>query len=209
MSVKGLSVSALLIQATQFHSNYAANKIEFPSVTPDEDASLGSAMTALSVASANKNAAETARKTATQVMTSLRIDLATQLAKLSNKIKAEGTATEFQLAVGLTPNKVIRSTVVPLTISDLVAEANSNGINRLSWRPNGNRYGVSYDIEGRFGDEGDFMPIGSTQNRGFKHSGQIPGNYGEYRIITRAAKSVSDPSASVTVYAQNRMVPQN
>ncbi len=200
MSIKSLNVSNLLVRATQFTANFDANKTSFPSVTNLEFGALASAMTALSEASAAADAARTSAKTTTEIKTALKIDLANQLARLSNKIKAAETPNENQIAVGFVPNKTIRSTVIPMTISDLVAEPKANGTNKLSWSTNGNNYGVSYDVEGRFGDDGDWSLIGATNNRRYKHTGQIPGNYCEYRVITRAAKSSSEPSASVVVY---------
>jgi hypothetical protein len=200
MSIKSMTTSNLLALANTFTSQFTANKDALPSVSASENTALADAVTALQTAESAKVAANNAKKTATELYQAKKAVVAGLLSLISNKVAANKTSTDVILAVGLRPKKSIRSTIIPHTISDLVAAANANGTNKLTWLPNMNKYGVHYDVEGRFGDDGEWMLIGSTQNRRYKHTGQTPGNYCEYRIITRAAKSSSDPSASVVVY---------
>lgn len=92
------------------------------------------------------------------------------------------------------------STYIAADPSDLTAVGTSNGINTLKFKGNNKHGNVNYEIWRRHGDEGDWGIIGTTTTQDYEDKPVTPGQYYEYKVKAKAAKSESNFSNSAVVY---------
>jgi hypothetical protein len=92
------------------------------------------------------------------------------------------------------------STYIAADPSDLTAFGTSNGINTLKFKGNNKNGSVNYEIWRRQGDEGPWGIIGTTTTQGYEDKPVTPGQYYEYKVKAKAAKSESNFSNSAVVY---------
>lgn len=83
---------------------------------------------------------------------------------------------------------------------DLVVTGFSNGINRLKWKGNGNKYGTIYIIEAKFGDSAEWVIVDVVKSTKFDHKNQSPGAKAQYRVKAKRGESVSTASNVAVIY---------
>jgi hypothetical protein len=93
-----------------------------------------------------------------------------------------------------------KSTVIANDPTGLTAVGTSNGVNTLAFKGNNKSGSVVYEIWRRQGDEGAWGIIAATKKQTYADTPVTPGQYYEYKVRAKAAKSVSNYSNSAVVY---------
>lgn len=112
--------------------------------------------------------------------------------KISNPIKESlNISTKVgNAAVNLTPNEPTDLTVIGFY----------NGINRLTWKRNGNTQNTPFIIEHRFNETEAWQYLDVITATKYEHIGQTPGVKIYYRIIAKRSKTKSGHSNIAVAY---------
>lgn len=100
----------------------------------------------------------------------------------------------------LTPRSGVKVPITPVEPANLVATPSANGTVRLSWRPNGNKYGVIYEIEAADADESNWTVISTTTKTKITLSGFAPGTPKWFRVRATKNGLVSEFSFNAGIY---------
>ncbi len=136
----------------------------------------------------------------TQDKEAKRTALNQELSELAKKIYATPTVTNMMLAeAGLSPRSTARTKVIPVPPSDMVAKAFSNTSVSLSWKPNGNKYGVTYIVETQ-AEGGEWTFLTNTTKCKISVDGFEPGVSAWFRVRASKNDLTSLPSDSAAIY---------
>ncbi|MCX6154175.1 MAG: hypothetical protein NT007_08445, partial [Candidatus Kapabacteria bacterium] len=92
------------------------------------------------------------------------------------------------------------SPVNPIPPTDLLANPNPNGTNKLSWNRNGNPQGTIFIIEMQDRPGFPWVLIGTTTKTTYDHQGQMPGITKYYRVRAQRNDTTTEPSNEAIVY---------
>lgn len=84
--------------------------------------------------------------------------------------------------------------------TELSAFGFSNGVNQIKFKGNNRVNSVVFEVWRRQGDTGAWALLATTRKQLFTDSPVTPGQYYEYRVRAKAAKSISHFSNSSVVY---------
>ncbi len=113
----------------------------------------------------------------------------------ANPAISDGLLNQLQLP----PHKPGRTISAPTTPTNLVAEANGNGLIQLKWDRNGNTSATIFEIEAQYAPGGDWTQIGSTTKTRYQFPATI-GNYISLRLYSSRNDRVSQPTTPVTLW---------
>jgi hypothetical protein len=138
----------------------------------------------------------------TQVKYAQRQLLENQLAQIKMTMRAAGNPPEDFEAAGFGALDETKTRIIPNAPSDLVVTGDSSNQNYLRWQGNNPSGTVSFVIERRIGDDGDWTYVSVTKRRNFTHQGVQAGQYSEYRVKAVSATEESAYSNSAVIYGQ-------
>lgn len=93
-----------------------------------------------------------------------------------------------------------RTPVVPTTPVDLLATPFADGTVTVSWKRNGNPYGVVFTVETAEADATHWTVLGNTTKARETYSGFVPGVPRWFRVTASKNGIVSDPSFLAGIY---------
>lgn len=77
------------------------------------------------------------------------------------------------------------------------------GVNRLTWKANGNKPATTYILEYQLPGEAAWVYLSSLTAKKFDHTGQIVGQQVSYRVSAKRGSVQSVPSMAVTAYVDS------
>ncbi len=122
-------------------------------------------------------------------------------AKIRDSLRLNSNvATGFIEIAGFNVVDGVKTTTAPVAPTDLVVTGTSDGINKLTWKRNGNKQGTLFMIEARSGDSGAWLIIDTVTNTKYEHKNQVPGVKIQYRIKAKRGTKESTASNMAVVY---------
>jgi hypothetical protein len=88
----------------------------------------------------------------------------------------------------------------PTTPTDLVGDADIQGLVSLKWRANGNRSGTQYVVESQPGPDAEWAIIGSTTKTKTTFQA-VAGNYIAFRVTARRDDQDSQPTLPIVLWS--------
>jgi hypothetical protein len=169
-------------------------------VRADLVADFGTKPADLGTQTAAAAAADNEKQSAFSTKDETRAELITLSRRTRDFLKAAiAPKKEFDLA-GFDFPGPRSNTYVAQNPSNMAAVGFSNGVNTGQFRGNNKAGMVTYEVWRREGDEGKWHIQILTTRQSFKDEGITPGQYYEYRVRARAARTVSDFSNPTVVY---------
>lgn len=157
-------------------------------LTAPQASSLEDAATLFATSVADLPAARATFETALETKDGLRASTLELFGQLLNLVYAQPAVTpEILTTLDLTPRSTSKTPVVPVTPTTLVALPNVDGTVKVSWKPNGNKYGVVYELEVSDMDESNWAVVASVTKKSVTLEGFEPGVPKFFRV--RATKN--------------------
>lgn len=130
-----------------------------------------------------------------------RKDLNKKVSKIQIALKNnENISNSFIEQAGFNVSDGVKSPIVPIQPTDLVASGTSDGTNRMKFNRNGNKSGVLFIIEAQIGDSTVWMMIDAIKTTKYEHKNQTPGVKIRYRVRAKSGDLISSPSNVASVY---------
>lgn len=130
---------------------------------------------------------------------------AAEMAESRNKVikadKAISIPLKASLGINVDTSNAVSSPLVPP--SELVVVGFDNGINKLSWKRNGNARWTQFLIEFRTGETGAWQVLDAVTATRYEHAGQTPGIKVYYRVYAKRSNQKSGNSNVAVAYGQN------
>lgn len=114
--------------------------------------------------------------------------------------KLNGVSDSLIQELGLITDSETVTISSPVTVTNLLVDGSSGGINSLKWNRNGNPVNSQFIVEARKEDETDFVYVGVTTKTKFDHKNQKPGVRVFYRIKAQKNDIESPYSNEAVVY---------
>jgi hypothetical protein len=183
--------------ATNLADVVAGEKYEIPAPIL---ASLNTAVTELNAAVDEAEAAKAAFHAANNAKGASRQSLVDNISAVAALVYSNSNLTEAEItATGLAVHDASRSTVVPVEVTNLVAEAYSNGQALLKFHRGANPYGVTFEVESS--TNGTNWSLWTTsQKQRVTLSGVAPGVTRWFRVRAKKGALSSAWTAPVAVY---------
>jgi hypothetical protein len=105
--------------------------------------------------------------------------------------------------LGLNPRTRKPAPLDPFEPMDLSAVGSSNGGNLLTWKHGKNKTGTVYEIEVKYGTDGDWQVLTAVTKTRFQHQDAPAGVQTMYRVRAKRRSVYSIYSATATVYAES------
>ncbi|MCX6155645.1 MAG: hypothetical protein NT007_15940 [Candidatus Kapabacteria bacterium] len=138
---------------------------------------------------------------ATQAKDAARIALVAKARELAQKIQANvSVSSAMKASMGLTVSGSQPPTpTVPFPPMDLVYEILQPGAYSLKWKANGNKSGILYSLEAKYGTSANFVSVVTITKTKFIHDNQPPNQKVTYRVRAQHGTLFSLPSNMVVI----------
>lgn len=192
------SEDSKLISWLASFSSGCANNSSILGLLPAELVTISNASTDFTDQMLISEEAKNAAKAATDsknVQRRTSVDVARRYAK---EFKANPAVPQnILISLGIVTNNT-SGPVVPAT--NLLAEACSDGINKLAWSNGGNAPGTIYLVETKEDGQAQWEFLAAITATKFNHTDQIPGEPVWYRVIATRSGVSAAPSNTAVVY---------
>jgi hypothetical protein len=187
---KKMSPQELVDFITNLATAIANGKV--PGFLAAQNTAISDALTDLNAQLAAANLAATEADAAAEEARGLQSSLYDQAQAMISDTKfgvrsVNSDATVYE-ALGFDPPDTVRSIVAPGTPTDLVAVPFAPGTINLKWKGN-NTTRVTYLIEYKHGDTGDWVLLGAATAQKFRHTPTVTGEYYNYRVRAQGSRS--------------------
>lgn len=123
------------------------------------------------------------------------------LSSIGNVIYNNPEVTDGMIAAaGYAVRDTVRTPVVPVTPTELVAQPFADGTVKLKWNRNGGRYGIVYNIEARADSSSQWLPVLTTTRQREVVEGFAPGVATWFRVVATRNSLTAPASEPISIY---------
>ncbi|HRI45063.1 MAG TPA: fibronectin type III domain-containing protein [Fimbriimonadaceae bacterium] len=161
---------------------------------------IDDAATDFATSLASSTAAKAAQRAAVEAKDEQKTSSREIISKYAKIFRANAAIDDSLLAeLMLPPHNTPGSQAAPTTPTDLVANANGDGVTSLKWNRNGNIRGTTFQVEKRTSPEGSWTIVDTTTRRRLVTM-TTPGQYVAFRVIAARNDMASPPSTPVVLW---------